>query len=93
MNWKEINWVEHVGKGWASIVQPLVEYALKHDLRIDQVKEKFGGLRFYSQTDETLDKMVTEAETKSAETCEECGQPGKIRGQFWLSCRCLKHVI
>jgi uncharacterized protein with ParB-like and HNH nuclease domain len=46
-----------------------------------QVKEKFGLLNFYmSRAAEEMRSLIGEAEGKSASTCEECGQPGKLRG-------------
>lgn len=57
--------------------------------RASQIKEKFGTLRFYmtSYTDE-IDKIVTEAEKKSEETCEHCGKPGTLRTEGWLFTLC-----
>jgi hypothetical protein len=54
-----------------------------------QVKEKYGGLRFYMtiQSDEMSD-LIHEAEKKSIKTCENCGKPGKIRGKEWVFTRC-----
>ena len=47
----------------------------------DQVKEKFGTLRFYyTGGDDRIDGMVRMAESMSAVTCETCGAPGKLRG-------------
>ncbi len=54
-----------------------------------QIKEKFGDLRFYFRGgDDYCDGVVRMAEAMSAVTCEECGKPGKIEGQGWVSCRC-----
>lgn len=59
---------------------------------VDQVKEKFGTLRFYYHGgDETIDGMVRMAGTMSSVTCEVCGNKGKITGGGWLSCRCPEH--
>ena len=60
--------------------------------RADQVKEKFGTLRFYLTygTDEMF-QLINEAEDKSALTCEVCGQPGVLRGGGWMFCACDKH--
>jgi len=56
-----------------------------------QVKEKYGTLRFY-MTCETgeMSAIIEKAERQSARTCETCGRPGKIRGKYWLSTRCLR---
>lgn len=58
-----------------------------------QVKEKFGGLRFYigPGNDEIFD-LIDKAQNKSHEVCETCGEPGKIRGHMWLYCACDKHT-
>jgi hypothetical protein len=55
-----------------------------------QVKEKFGGLRFYYDGgDETIRGMVRMAESWAANTCETCGDKGKHRvdgGWHYVSC-------
>jgi hypothetical protein len=62
-----------------------------------QVKEKFGGLRYYmgsipEHLSEKTDEYVQEAEDKSYRTCEECGKEGKNRSiQGWLSVLCETH--
>lgn len=65
-----------VGSGWGNIISRLVMdlYALGWDGRVGQVKEKWGGLRFYvdEETDAMIDR-ITEAEEESFETCEQCG--------------------
>lgn len=57
--------------------------------RAAQVKEKFGGLRFYmtSSTDEIWN-LISEAEAKSRETCEECGKPGEEKPTSWIRTLC-----
>ena len=56
---------------------------------LDQVKEKFGTLRFYySGGDDIIDGMVRMAESMSGVTCEECGNPGKSRGGGWIHTYC-----
>ena len=54
-----------------------------------QVKEKFGGLRFYIEgaTDEIC-AAITAAEAKSDETCEVCGRPGKKTNSGWIRTLC-----
>lgn len=45
-----------------------------------QVKEKFGGLRFYtSGGNEEIHGCIRAAELKSLCTCEECGKLGRLR--------------
>lgn len=63
-------------------------------LNVDQVKEKYGTLRFYTnwQTDE-VDKAIKRAEEHSAVTCEECGKPGILRQRgAWCYTSCQEHV-
>ena len=58
-----------------------------------QVKEKFGGLRFYYDGgDDRVYGMVRMAESWAANTCEECGAPGKLRGKGWLYTACDAHT-
>jgi hypothetical protein len=58
-----------------------------------QVKEKFGLLNFYmSRATEEMRSLIGEAEGKSVSTCEECGQPGKLRGGRWLKTLCEAHA-
>ena len=67
-----------VGKGWASIIDHLYDHK-NPDVPVDQVKEKFGGLRFYTYGhSETYRALICLAEAKSYETCEECGEPGEL---------------
>ena len=56
----------------------------------EQVKEKFGGLRFYiSGGDEYIRKIISEAENEATKTCETCGAPGfRFVTRGWYRCRC-----
>lgn len=60
----------------------------------DQIKEKFGTLRFYfSGGDEFITDMILEAEKASAYICEVCGDPGTIiKNRSWIVCRCPLHT-
>lgn len=54
-----------------------------------QIKEKYGGLRFYmSQTTEEMDDLINIYEHKSAHICESCGKAGTLGGNGWFSTRC-----
>jgi hypothetical protein len=58
-----------------------------------QVKEKFGGLRFYvnGAIDEHYN-YISFAESMSYRTCEECGAPGKRYTDGWHRVLCDVHA-
>jgi len=61
--------------------------------RAVQVKEKFGGLRFYV-THETKEvtEAIREAEDRCGETCEWCGKPGQpTKDHRWFLTLCETH--
>ncbi len=62
--------------------------ALPHAL---QVKEKFGGLRFYiNRQSEQWTDWIKEAEAEAFKTCERCGAPGAMyerRGYLQTMCQ------
>ena len=85
------------GDGWYSILEHslnLIDQHCRHneleDIRLTQVKEKYGSLCIYlSSFDSYIDGVVNMAEEISATTCEECGNLGSIDyEQYWLECRC-----
>jgi hypothetical protein len=60
---------------------------------LDQVKEKFGTLRFYyTGGDEYISGLVSMAESMSGVTCETCGNPGKSLGRGWITTLCKEHA-
>jgi hypothetical protein len=60
---------------------------------VEQIKEKFGGLRFYYQGgDDTTSGMITMAETWASASCEECGAPGKRTSGGWIKTLCDFHI-
>jgi hypothetical protein len=63
-----------------------------HWIRVEQIKEKFGGLRFYYQGgDEHIDGMVAMAEVWAGHTCETCGNKGDRRNGGWVRTLCDVH--
>lgn len=58
-----------------------------------QIKEKFGGLRFYyNGGDERVNGMVTMAEAWASMSCEECGAVGHSRSKRgWSRTLCDEH--
>jgi hypothetical protein len=97
------------GEGWAGILDELchslhklfTEDGLAGDdyPMVEQVKEKFGTLRFYmsfpeavsAKTIERAHELIGVAESKSAVTCEVCGCPGKAQPGGWIVTLCDKH--
>jgi hypothetical protein len=103
--WPEFSegWFDLVDKLSAEIYQKYEEWGNISDLPyVAQMKEKFGGLRFYLESDtffmdypekyEELDKIIAKYEKISQTTCEECGSSGTLgrRGRgYWLQTLCV----
>ena len=100
-----VPWGLDVGDGWQSLLEELcvgLEEHLKtlpHQMLLNddgtrmrivaQVKEKYGGLRFYTSiTDDVMDRLIEKAERKSTVTCEVCGKPGTPRRISWVETLC-----
>jgi len=92
------------GIGWYNLIYTLtncIDRRLEHlnkdggnrKVVIAQIKEKFGGLRYYADgdVDEQMDGMIDFAEALSYTICEECGAPGKLRSGGWMRTLCDKH--
>lgn len=89
------NGLTSVGAGWAPLVNRVFDKleTIKGNVKIIQVKEKYGGLRIYTDySNEELDEVIYDAEHESLEICEQCGQPGKLRGKSWYYTSCDEHV-
>ena len=93
-----------VSEGWWPILESLcsqiqhhINWKAKqghtvHQVIVNQIKEKFGGLRFYySGGDETIDGMVSMAESWAGHSCETCGAPGTSGGRGWIQTLCPTH--
>jgi hypothetical protein len=82
-------------EGWYPLIQRLIEdlIELGWDKQIIQVKEKFGGLRFYINTgSDEVHKRIIEAEHESYTICEDCGEPGELRKDLgWYFTLCDAH--
>ena len=65
------------------------EFDAQHQVIAAQVKEKFGGLRFYvDNSDDYTRGVIAMAESMSYRTCEYCGSPGKQTGKGWIKTVC-----
>ena len=81
--------------GWYPLIKNLINELINlgWDKQVTQVKEKFGGLRFYINggSDEMYNK-ITETEKLSHETCELCGKKGELRTKIrWFTTLCDEH--
>lgn len=85
--------------GWRKMVDDLCGAIVEHvnctypkprDVKIAQVKSKFGTLRFYTDGhDDIVGGMIRMAEYISAILCEQCGERGKLcakRGWYVTHC-------
>ena len=83
-----------VGEGWRPLVTKLCQDIINIEptVEVSQVKEKYGGLRFYINcgTDEIYN-LIDKAETESLTICEECGTKENVTTSGgWLLTLCLK---
>jgi hypothetical protein len=95
------------GEGWWPIIEKLCANIQHHtdwwnknredrpiveQVVVAQIKEKFGGLRFYYDGgDEQIRGMVQMAEAWADSSCETCGAPGKRRDGGWIKTLCDHH--
>jgi hypothetical protein len=94
-------WGFECGDGWFTLLDQLMGNIQHHidwknrteelvpQVTLDQVKEKFGTLRFYyTGGDDYIRGLVSMAESMSGVTCEECGNPGERQGGGWIRTIC-----
>ena len=89
-----------IGMGWVQIVLDLAE-AIKANGKsvvVEQIKEKFGGIRFYYRGDD-IEDLVAAAEDFCWNHCERCGEParrnaaGEVwRTRGWIKTLCPEHA-
>jgi hypothetical protein len=90
-----------VNPGWFSILADLHKKLLfiDPDYTIFQIKEKFGGLRFYATfknispvSESIAHDLIALAEQRSCHSCEICGKYGTLSDdRSWKSTRCSAH--
>jgi len=86
------------GDGWYNIIDALccsiqhhIDITKCQQVIVEQIKEKFGELRFYIQGgDDTVRDLISFAEILSIKTCEICGSPGITRNKQWIQTLCNK---
>lgn len=81
-----------VDQGWYPLIKELIDDLIKlgWNKQVCQVKEKFGGLRFYiNEGSEEIYKRITQAENDSYKICEVTGKPGELRNDMsWYTTLC-----
>jgi len=105
-NPRGVNW-SGLPDGWLPIVDKLCgsiqdyvdntydwingEKEAKGQVRCSTMKEKFGGLRFYTDSsDDVVEGMIKMAEFLCENTCQDCGSEkniGKTRGWIYTICK------
>lgn len=98
-----------VGDGWADVVarlfdrisQALAGESASTKVVIIDIKEKYGELRtdllapVGPKTEAAIDHAILLAELRSECTCDECGEPGRMRATLgrsaWLAVKCDSH--
>lgn len=79
------------GDGWFDLIDDLCTEIEETgvDVTAVQVKEKFGGLRFYCRGgSEGVWSIIGKYEEKSFKTCELCGDSGEITDTGWIKTLC-----
>lgn len=94
-------WID-AGYGWAELINKCHEKLVSFDpnYKVVQVKEKFGGLRYYFNPSNpvhtrAMSDMVLPFERDSYTVCEVCGASGKLRKTIessWLKTLCDEHA-
>lgn len=87
-----------IGEGWEKPVWELCEkienlnktLPESEQIKLLQVKEKFGELRFYTNTETgDVSNWIEEAGSECDRICENCGNPGEIRDDIgWMKTLC-----
>jgi hypothetical protein len=87
------------GNGWFDLIWKLcedIDIIVKcegwENFSVDQIKEKFAGLRFYvNGANREVFDLIHKAEDKSYEICEVCGKKGSMYLGFgWYRTLCAK---
>lgn len=90
-------WLFECGDGWYKIIDLLCELLQwdidenkHHQIEATQVKEKYGGLRFYTNgEDDKQHGLICFAQRLSEETCEECGSMEDVtQTKGWICSLC-----
>lgn len=98
----EYTWADDIPRGWRlafgdqmikELDQLLKKYNLENEYRIVQIKEKFGGLRWYDdgfseEGWEEYKAWLNKYEDLSFKTCMTCGKPAIGFTKGWITPLC-----
>ena len=97
---KDCTYLDDMPDGWRrafgiqmceEIRQVLVKKNQLYTYRIAQVKEKFGGLRWYDYSSAPeIDRIIYKYEDISYHTCVRCGRPATKMSRGWICPYCDK---
>lgn len=78
------------GDGWFNLIRDLCQKIKAEnppkEFKVSQIKEKFGGLRFYvNWSTDRINSLIDEAEHASYNVCVECGSQYSINVDHWRS--------
>jgi hypothetical protein len=90
---KDLQYGIECGDGWFDLIRDLTVKLLALeveepdnflDFKVVQIKQKFGGLRYYFSGNQDnvhrrIDTLINGYETKSYATCEACGKEARVR--------------
>jgi hypothetical protein len=96
-------WGFDCGDGWYDLIYTLCDSIQRYidqnphkeipQVVVEQVKEKFGTLRFYTYGGDSMTEgMIWFAESMSGKLCETCGEPGEVQRNGWHYTACEKHI-
>jgi hypothetical protein len=88
------------GDGWYQLLNDFASQLValeppEADVHVNQVKETFGGLRFYARSVLSVvsQQRIEEVEARSFTICEACGAPGALQHRGgWYRTRCPHHA-
>ena len=88
------------GDGWKPLIQELHAsiMAIYPDYEIQQIKEKFGSLRYYiggvpEEHFDAVHNLINEAVRKADTLCEVCGSLGRLASRgSWVKTVCEDHL-
>lgn len=94
----EFTWLDSMPDGWRKafglqmceeLKAALIEDNMLEDYEIVQIKEKYGGLRWYDNGhSEKVGDIIEKYEELSERTCIDCGEPAKYMSLGWICPYC-----